>query len=131
MDSLGFGSAFLIGCAQVLALVPGISRSGVSISAGLAVGLTRESAARFSFLMATPIIAAAGFYETVKLVTGDVDVALDAGVLLAGFGAAAVSGLAAIGLLLRYLRSHTMTVFVVYRLVLAAIIGGVVVLNAA
>jgi undecaprenyl pyrophosphate phosphatase UppP len=72
--------------------------------------------------MATPIIAGAGAYQTAKVLTGDVSVPLDAGVMLAGFAAAAGAGLAAIGLLLRYLRSHSMTIFVVYRLVLAAIV---------
>ena len=66
LDRLTFPRALTIGIAQALALVPGISRSGISISAGLFVGLTRESAARFSFLMATPIIAAAGIFEAVK-----------------------------------------------------------------
>jgi undecaprenyl-diphosphatase len=122
MDRLGFGGAFFVGCAQAVALVPGISRSGISISAGLAIGLTREAAARFSFLMATPIIAGAGAWETRKLISGEAGVPLEVAPLIAGFAAAALSGFVAIAWLLRFLRSHPMTVFVVYRLVLAAAI---------
>ncbi len=122
MERLGFGGAFAIGCAQAVALVPGISRSGISISAGLALGLTREAAARFSFLMATPIIAGAGAWETRKLISGEAGVPLDLAPLVAGFAAAALSGFLAIAWLLRFLRSHPMTVFVAYRLILAAVI---------
>jgi undecaprenyl-diphosphatase len=122
VEHLGFGGAVFIGCAQVLALVPGISRSGISISAALALGLTREAAARFSFLMAAPIVAGAGAYEIRKLLTGEAGVAVEPGPLVVGFIAAALSGLVAIGGLLRYLRSHPMTVFVGYRLVLAAVV---------
>ena len=120
MDGIGWGGAILVGCAQAIALVPGISRSGISISAGLALGLTREAAARFSFLMAAPIVAGAGAWETRKLLTGEAGVAVEPAALVVGFLAALVSGILAIAGLLRYLRSHPMTVFVVYRLVLAA-----------
>ena len=122
MERVGFGGAVFVGCAQALALVPGISRSGISISAGLALGLTREAAARFSFLMAAPIIAGAGAWETRKLLTGEAGVAVEPVVLVAGFLASAAAGFVAIAGLLRYLRSHPMTIFVVYRLVLAAIV---------
>ena len=119
---LTFPKALGIGGAQALALIPGISRSGISISAGLFAGLDRESAARFSFLMATPITAAAAIYEAVKLIRGDLGVAVDLGPLLAGMAAALVSGLFAIGFLLRYLRTRSLNVFVAYRIVLAAIV---------
>ncbi len=122
MESLGFGGALVIGCAQALALVPGISRSGISISAALALGLTRAAAARFSFLMATPIIAGAGAYEIRKLLTGEAGVAVEPGPLVVGFIAAALAGLVAIAGLLRYLRGHPMTLFVGYRLVVAAVV---------
>jgi undecaprenyl-diphosphatase len=119
---LTFPKALGIGGAQALALIPGISRSGISISAGLFAGLDRESAARFSFLMATPITAAAALYETIKLIRGDLGVAVDLGPLLAGTVAALVSGLLAIGFLLRYLRTRSLNIFVAYRFVLAAIV---------
>ncbi len=114
--------ALILGFAQSVALVPGISRSGISISTGLFLGLTRESAARFSFLMATPITAAAGAYETVKLIKGDAGAPVDLLPLVVGMTAALISGLAAIHFLLRYLRTNSLAVFVVYRLVLAAIV---------
>jgi undecaprenyl-diphosphatase len=122
IGGLGFRGAFGIGCAQALALVPGISRSGISISAGLFLGLTREAAARFSFLMATPITLGAVIWEVRKLLTGEADVPVDGGVLVVGLLASAVAGFFAIAVLLRYLRSHPMTIFVVYRLVLAGIL---------
>ena len=102
--------------------MPGISRSGISISAGLFAGLTREAAARFSFLMATPITLGAVIWEARKLLAGETGAPVDVGVLVAGTVAAACAGFLAIALLLRYLRSHSMTVFVVYRLVLAGIV---------
>jgi undecaprenyl-diphosphatase len=111
-----------IGAAQALALVPGISRSGISISAGLFAGLDRESAARFSFLMATPITAGAGLYEVRKLVIGEAGVVVDLGLLVAGMLAALVAGLAAIAVLLRFLRTHPTTIFIVYRILFAAVI---------
>jgi undecaprenyl-diphosphatase len=122
IGGLGFGGAFGIGCAQALALVPGISRSGISISAGLFLGLSREAAARFSFLMATPITLGAVIWEIRKLASGEAGVTPDLGILVAGMVASAVAGFFAIAVLLRYLRSHPMTIFVVYRLVLAGIL---------
>jgi undecaprenyl-diphosphatase len=122
MIGLTFPIAFGIGAAQALALVPGISRSGISISAGLFAGLSRESAARFSFLMATPITALAGAYETLKLILGENGDRATAEVLVVGMVAALVSGLVAIHGLLRFLRTHPTHVFVAYRAVLAAVV---------
>ncbi|MEO7665321.1 MAG: undecaprenyl-diphosphatase UppP [Candidatus Limnocylindrales bacterium] len=122
IDGLSVPAAIGIGVAQALALVPGISRSGISISAGLFAGLDRESAARYSFLMATPITAGAGIWEVRKLVTGEAGVDVPMGPLLAGMVAALVAGLFAISILLRYLRSHPTTIFVVYRVLFAAVI---------
>jgi undecaprenyl-diphosphatase len=119
---LTFPKALGIGLAQALALIPGISRSGISISAGLFAGLDRESAARFSFLMATPITAAAAVYESYKLVSGDAGLAVDMGPLLAGMAASLVAGLFAIAGLLRFLRTRSTDIFVAYRVVLAAIV---------
>jgi len=122
IERLGFAGAIGIGCAQALALVPGISRSGISISAGLALGLTREAATRFSFLMATPVVAGAGIFELKKLLAGEVASDVNGGAIVIGFVTAVVSGLAAIHVLLRFVRSHPMTVFVAYRLLLAAVV---------
>jgi undecaprenyl-diphosphatase len=88
IDKVTFPRALVIGLAQAVALVPGISRAGMSISAGLFAGLTREAAARFSFLMAAPIIAGAGVFEARKLLTGEAGVAVQAGPLAVGMLAA-------------------------------------------
>jgi undecaprenyl-diphosphatase len=123
INDVTFPVAFGIGAAQAVALVPGISRSGISISAGLFAGLDRESAARFSFLMATPITAGAGVYEIRKLVAGQAGVtAVPVAALAIGMVAALVAGLAAIAFLLRFLRTYPTTVFVVYRVLAAAVI---------
>src|SRR5688572_19091238 len=119
---LTFPKALGIGLAQSLALIPGISRSGISISAGLFAGLDRESAARFSFLMATPVTAAAAVYETYKIVSGDVAFDVQAGPLVAGMLASMVAGFVAIAVLLRLLRSRSTDIFVVYRVILAAVV---------
>jgi len=111
--------ALVIGFAQALALVPGISRSGISISAGLFTGLRREEAARFSFLMATPITAAAAAFEVLQVVTGQ-GVAVQAVPLAAGLASSFVFGIAAIAVLLRFLRTRSTDVFVAYRVLLAA-----------
>jgi undecaprenyl-diphosphatase len=122
VNDVTFPLAFGLGAAQALALVPGISRSGISISAARFAGLDREAAARFSFLMATPITAGAALFEVRKLVTGESGVAVSLGPLLVGMIAAFVSGMLAIGFLLRYLRTRSLDIFVAYRLVLAAIV---------
>ena len=119
---LTFAKALALGGAQSLALIPGVSRSGISISAGLFAGLDRESAARFSFLMATPITAAAAAYETLSLIRGDLGASVELLPLVAGMLAALLSGLLAIAVLIRFLRTHSLNVFVAYRIVLAAIV---------
>lgn len=122
IDEMGFGTAIAIGAAQALALVPGVSRSGITISAGLFAGLNREAAARFAFLMATPITAGAGIWEARKILAGEAGVDLPLVPLIAGMVAALVAGLLAIAVLLRYLRSHGLGVFVAYRVLLAAVV---------
>ncbi len=122
MSELSFGTALAVGAAQAVALIPGISRSGISIAAGLFAGLDRETAARFSFLMATPITAAAIVAEGWRLLTGDAGVAVEPLPLLVGILAALVSGLLAIEVLLRFLHAHSTDVFVIYRVVLAAVV---------
>ena len=117
-----FPVAVGIGAAQALALIPGISRSGISISAGRLAGLDREAAARFAFLMATPITAGAGIFELRKLLVGEAGVTISVAPMLIGMVAAAVSGLLAIHFMLRYLRTRSLDVFVWYRFVLAGIV---------
>jgi undecaprenyl-diphosphatase len=122
IDQLGFGTALGIGAAQALALIPGVSRSGISISAGLFAGLDREAAARFAFLMATPITAGAGLWEARKILAGEAGVDLPLAPLVAGMLASLIAGLLAIAFLMRYLRTHGVGIFVAYRLVLAAVV---------
>jgi undecaprenyl-diphosphatase len=113
--------ALTIGFSQALALMPGISRSGATITAGLALGLTRETAARFSFLLATPITLGAGLYGSRRLfeetLTSSEWMAIGV-----GFVAPMLAGLAAIGFLLAWLRRRSVTVFTLYRLAFAATI---------
>jgi undecaprenyl-diphosphatase len=121
LSRLSVRAAAGIGFAQALALLPGVSRSGISISAGLFAGLDRQDAARYSFLMATPVTAGAVLWEGIKLVRGG-DIATQAGPLAVGVAAAFISGILAIAWLLRYVRTRSYNVFVAYRLVLAAIV---------
>lgn len=118
-DELGdirWNKALLIGLAQSLAFVPGVSRSGSTITMGRALGLTRETAARFSFLMSIPIT-----FGAVLLKSGDIDAqALRSAPFWLGIGTSFVVGSVAIGFLLRYVRTNSYLPFVIYRLGLAA-----------
>ncbi len=115
---LGLRGAFLIGLAQALALIPGTSRSGITISAALLLGLRREEAARFSFLLSAPIIAGAGLLEGIRAWVGGFPPVL----MFWGWFTAFISGILAIHFLLRFLRTHTLYPFVVYRVLLGALI---------
>lgn len=115
LETVGWGDAVGIGVAQALALVPGTSRSGITILAGLVGGLTREAAARYSFLISIPIIAGAAAAKGLKVALHG----LPAGLALPfglGIAASAVSGVAAIAFLLYWLRTRTLYPFIVYRL---------------
>jgi undecaprenyl-diphosphatase len=121
LPDLGLRDAIAIGVAQAFALFPGISRSGITIAAGLYLGLEREAAARFSFLMATPIIAGAGIWKSRELLSGGLAGA-DVAPLIVGFITAAVAGFAAIAFLLSYLRRQSTGLFIGYRLVAALLL---------
>ena len=121
-DAIGFGGALGIGLAQSLALAPGVSRSGVTITAARLLGLGRDEAARFSFLLLVPITFGAVLYKGVSdVLLGELPPG-SGGPFLVGTIAAAVSGLAAISLLLGYVRRHDYSPFVVYRLLAAAVV---------
>jgi undecaprenyl-diphosphatase len=122
LDRLTLREALGIGLAQTLALLPGVSRSGVTISAGLFAGLDRESAARFAFLLATPVTALAVLYEAFKLARGEAPGVISIAPLVVGVVAAFISGVVSIAVLLRYLRTRSLDIFVVYRLVAAAVV---------
>jgi undecaprenyl-diphosphatase len=122
MDEIGLWGAFGVGCAQALALMPGVSRSGVTISAARFLGLTRDEAARLSFLLLAPIVLGAVLLKGLTdVVLGELPAGWE-GPFLVGTLAAAGSGLLAIQALLGYVRRHDYTVFVVFRLVVAAIV---------
>jgi len=117
---VGYQRAIFIGIAQAIALIPGTSRSGVTITAGLFAGLSRETAARFSFLLGIPAIAAAGSVSLLGIFEGTEPVAVMP--LAIGFSAAFVSGVIAIRLLLRLLKASTYVPFAVYRIALAVVV---------
>ena len=118
LGSLGLRDAILIGLAQVLALVPGVSRSGSTMTAGRALGFDRQSAAVFSFLMSMPVTAAAALLKVPELLrTEGITSTLVAGVISAG-----ISSWLAIAVLLRYVSRHSFGVFAVYRLALGILI---------
>ena len=106
-------NAFLIGIGQAAAISPGISRSGATIAVGMFCGLTREAAARFSFILAIPIILGAGLVNLAELLRHG-DISAEAPVLVVGFFAAAVCGYAAIRFLLAYLHKYPLYPFAVY-----------------
>jgi undecaprenyl-diphosphatase len=121
LDGMVLRDAVTIGAAQALALFPGTSRSGITIAAGLLLGLKREAAARFSFLMAVPVIAGAGIWKARTLVGASLGGA-QVNELIVGIVTSAIFGFIAIAFLLRFLRTNPTTVFIAYRIVLAAVI---------
>jgi undecaprenyl-diphosphatase len=119
-DALTAGGALLVGTAQAAALVPGMSRSGSTISMAMLLGMTRESAARFSFLLGIPAIGAAAAKEGVHIFKAGIT-AHDAGLFAIGMLTSAVVGFLTIKFFLRYLAGHSLNVFAYYRLALAAV----------
>jgi undecaprenyl-diphosphatase len=121
IKSIGIIDAALIGVFQAFALVPGVSRSGITMTAGLMKGFNRMSAARFSFLLSVPVILGAGVYNLPDIIrTGSEPGQLE--FYLAGFVAAAISGYLVIAFLLRFIQSHSFAIFAYYRLVLAGVV---------
>ena len=117
--SVPFKTVFLIGCAQALAIMPGVSRSGITITAALLLGLTRGVSARISFLLSAPIIAGAAAVEIGHLSAADFTAPL-----IWGFVSAFLGALVVIGCLMKYIKTHSFNVFVYYRLALGLVIIG-------
>lgn len=119
MDHINTRSGILIGLSQALALIPGVSRSGATISAGLFLGFTRQDAARFSFLLSVPAVALSGIYQLRSLTDG-----LGPGVVetLVATLVAFVAAYATIAWLLRWLATHSLNIFVVYRVALGVVL---------
>jgi undecaprenyl-diphosphatase len=119
IETLTARDGVLIGCAQALALVPGVSRSGATISAGLFLNLTRTTAARFSFLLSVPAVVLSGLFELRHIgESGGAPAGATALATLLAF----VTGYASIAFLLRWLAGHSLAVFVAYRFVLGALV---------
>jgi undecaprenyl-diphosphatase len=117
---LTLADAVLIGLAQCIALVPGVSRSGATISAGLLLGLDRVTATRMSFFLSIPALVAAGLYELPDAIAGDISLATT----LVATGVSFVVAYASVAWLLRFVAHHSIEVFVVYRVLLGAVLIG-------
>jgi undecaprenyl-diphosphatase len=112
----------VIGFAQALALIPGVSRSGATISAGLFMDLTRTAAARFSFLLSIPAVVLSGLFELASIASGEEGETASAFGLVIATLLAFITGYASIAFLLRYLTNHSTAVFVAYRVVLGSVV---------
>jgi undecaprenyl-diphosphatase len=125
LQQLTLKDALVIGLAQAAAVFPGVSRSGSTITAGLALGLKREAAARFSFLLSAPIIAGAGAKSLIEVYGGISNGTIAQSDLILfpiGVISAAISGYLAIRFLMRFVQNHPTNIFVYYRWLLAAVI---------
>ncbi|GAB6182937.1 undecaprenyl-diphosphate phosphatase [Thermodesulfovibrio hydrogeniphilus] len=117
---VGLSDAIVIGTAQAIALIPGVSRSGITITAGLFKGLDRAYAAKFSFLLSTPAIAGAAFLDFYKSMK--IGLHHDYSLFFVGFVSAAITGIIAIKFLLNFLKKYPLNIFIYYRWVLAGVI---------
>ncbi|MBF0157787.1 MAG: undecaprenyl-diphosphate phosphatase [Magnetococcales bacterium] len=122
LTSFSWKDALLFGVAQALALIPGTSRSGITMTAGLFSGFTRAECARFSFLMAVPVGVLAGLLDAVKLLTGPELVPGSLGGMVIGLVVSGISAYWVIDWLMGWLQKQTLTVFVIYRLLLGVAI---------
>jgi len=120
MNDMSLSKGFKIGLFQVLALIPGMSRSGATIAGGMLLGLSRSEAARFAFLLAIPVITGAGLKKLLDLIVSDESVAWLP--VIAGSVVAFITGLFAIHFLLSFVRNHTLWPFIWYRIILAAFV---------
>jgi undecaprenyl-diphosphatase len=121
LTDVGLTQALLVGLAQALALAPGVSRSGITLTAALFIGLTREAGARYAFLLGIPVTAGAGVFQLRRLLRDGIPVDERAAFALGVF-CSLVVGLLAIRFLLRYVRQHSLNLFVYYRLALGLIV---------
>jgi len=124
IDGITWFDALTMGVAQALALIPGVSRSGITISAGLFSGMSREAAARFSFLLSLPAVFAAALLELVKERQSLLESQESAGLLLMATLVAFITGYASIAFLLHFLRRHSTWPFIVYRIALGSAVLG-------
>ena len=118
-ENISLKTSFLIGLSQALAIIPGVSRSGITMTTGLFLGLTREGAARFSFLLSAPIIFGAAIVKVPHIIANPAVITTN---FIVGMVVSCVTGLASIGFLLRYLQTKTFLPFAWYRFILGAMI---------
>jgi len=118
-ENISLKTSFLIGLSQALAIIPGVSRSGITMTTGLFLGLTREGAARFSFLLSAPIIFGAAIVKLPHIIANPTVITTN---FIVGMVVSFVSGIASIGFLLRYLQTKTFLPFAWYRFILGAVI---------
>lgn len=119
LAEINLKNLMIIGCAQALALMPGVSRSGITITAALFLGFSRSQSARISFLLSTPVIAGAAVLELTHLSWAEINAPL-----IWGFVSAFLGALVVIGCLMKYIKTHSFNVFVIYRLLLGLVIFG-------
>lgn len=122
LDTISGRDAVVVGFAQALALIPGVSRSGATISAGLLLGFDRVAAARFSFLLSIPAVVLSGLYEMKDVINGSAEGSVGVGPTAVATVLAFVTGYISIAFLLRFLTTHTTNVFVAYRVAIGAIV---------
>ena len=125
LDDLGVAHGLILGVGQALALQPGVSRSGVTITVGRLLTFDRETAARFSFLLSLPVIAGAALYKGLAVARTGIPAAM-VGPFIAGIAASAVSGYLVIAFLLRYLRGHDFALFLWIRIAVALLVFAVI-----
>ncbi len=119
-EMVGWRRSIFVGCAQVLSLIPGTSRSGITMSAGLLVGMDRKTAARFSFLLSIPAVGGAAAYVIAKSLSAGVS--LVSPELAVGFVASLIAGIVAIRFLLKVIERWSFMPFALYRMILGSII---------
>jgi undecaprenyl-diphosphatase len=125
LKNLNWRAALLIGFSQALAIIPGVSRSGITITAALALGFERKAAAKFSFLLAAPIIFGAGLVKIPSLINNNINFPI----LLIGILTSSIAGFLAIKYLLKYLETRSYNIFVYYRIILALAILGIILIR--
>jgi undecaprenyl-diphosphatase len=119
ISNIPLGTSVLIGLSQALAIIPGVSRSGITMAAGMMLGLTRKSSARFSFLLSTPIIFGAALVKLPYVISHPAMLTMD---FMAGMLVSCIAGLTSIGFLLRYVQTKDFLPFVWYRFLLGALV---------
>jgi undecaprenyl-diphosphatase len=128
LKDIGLSDAVIVGISQAIAICPGVSRSGITMTTGLFAGLSRETAARFSFLMSTPIIAGAGLFSLRHVLKEGLP-SDERMAFFLGFLAAAAVGYLAISVLLRYIQHHSLRVFAYYRFAFGALVLAIVLIG--